>query len=166
MNKVARWFEASLISSIFIGTVVSIIFFTNGCSSANKRLEAGGAYNRITGTNADGTLITQPDPTFFTLDTTANLALDTIDGIFNAERDNRAFFFKLSPDIKRTLDKIRPDAVKYKNAYLDARKAYIASPTPAGLTALGDILAEVNRIMQAVSAAYPRNSAPAATPAK
>jgi hypothetical protein len=73
--------------------------------------------------------------------------------VFRFERDNRDNLWKLSPDIKHTLDKIRPDAAQAVQTYAAARKAYIANPTPTGLSMLNTILAKVQQVSAAAAAA-------------
>jgi hypothetical protein len=127
-------------------------------SSCKGKLEPGGAYSPVT-TNADGTLnFTQaPDIGLFVADSGFDLAYSGMETAFKIERDNRALLWKVSPQIKHTLDQIRPKAVDGKLKYAQARAAYIANPVPANLDALNTILAEVKALTAAATAVLPQN---------
>lgn len=126
-----------------------------GCKAT---LAPGGAYApTVFTTNATTGVITTnqmpSDMAFYITESTFILAASTIDTAFRFERDNRAALWKLSPDIKHTLDKIRPDATQAVNAYAAARKVYMANPTPAGLDMLNTIMAKAQQIASAAAAA-------------
>ena len=93
------------------------------------------------------------DLAFYTTDAAFLLAASTLDTVFRFEKDNRDNLWKLSPDIKHTLDKIRPDAAQAVATYAAARKAYMSSPTPTGLSLLNTILAKVQQVSVAAAAA-------------
>jgi hypothetical protein len=118
-----------------------------GCGKTT--LEPGGAYAQIN---------QQPDKPFLIVDGAFDLAYTAVDATFKWEQDNRAKLWKLSPDIKHTLDKIRPDALKAKNQYLAARAVYKKNPTPAGLSDLQLILATVQKISASASAVIPKGN--------
>jgi len=100
-------------------------------------------------------------------DSAFGLAYKTLDTAFTTERNNRAYFWNLSPEIKHTLDKLRPQAQQAADDYLAGRAAYIANPTPAGLTGLQAILAKAQQLVFAVNAAIGVGTVPAtATPLK
>lgn len=135
-----------------------------GCA---HRLEPGGAYAPtmlVLTTNAGGLLITNqvatiaPDYAFFICDSLYGFAKSTMDLAFKTERDNRLVFWRLSPDIKHALDKIRPSAFDADVAYLKAREAYLASPVPANLTALETALARLQSLSTAAAAVLPKGT--------
>lgn len=98
-----------------------------GCQ-IGQRLEPGGAYSH-TETSA-------AMPELYVADATFDLAYSALDGVFKFERDNRQTLWKISPEIKHTLDKLRKEAGQLVKDYAIARAAYLASPTPAGATEL------------------------------
>lgn len=116
-----------------------------GCK--HPSLELGGAY---AATN------TVPDYAFFVADSAFDLAYSTIDAAFKFERDNRALLWKISPDIKHTLDQIRPQASVVTTQYLTVRAAYMANPVPANLTTLQTVLAKMQQLATAATAALPK----------
>jgi hypothetical protein len=136
-----------------LGLLAGALFFA-GCKAT---LEQGGAYApTVVTTNSAGVVTTnyfQADLGFYTTEAAFLLAAQTLDTAFRFERDNQATLWKLSPEIKRTLDKIRPSATEAVFAYKAARKIYKASPTTTGLTLLQTILARVQTSAAAASAA-------------
>lgn len=123
-----------------------------GCSST--KLESGGAYAPV---DAQGNAIIKPDFQFFVADAAFKLAYNTVDAGFKFEQDNRLFLWQLTPNIKHTMDQVRPQAVKARDDYARARAAYMAVPTPAGLTQLQNILGQMQQIASAVQAVLPVN---------
>lgn len=69
----------------------------------------------------------------YTLDAAFDLAYHALDATFKYERANRALLWKLSPNIKRHLDKLRREAGVVRDDYALARTLYLETPTPAGL---------------------------------
>lgn len=131
--------------------VLALGLILTACKST---LEPGGAYAP---TNA------VPDKAFYITDGAFMIAAGTLDTAFKFEQQNRLTLWKLSPQIKHTLDKIRPDAAQAVLAYKATREAYKANPTPTGLDILNTVLAKLNQLSTAASAAvtnYP------ATPTK
>lgn len=116
-----------------------------GCKNTNARLEPGGAYT-----------VPAPDYAFYAIDASYDLAYSSIDAAFKFEYDNRAYLFGISPQIKHTLDSIRPQAADANKQYLLARAAYISNPTPAGLTGLQAILTKVQQFASAIAAILPK----------
>jgi hypothetical protein len=144
--------------------ICSMVFAPLGCT---KQLAQGGAYApgiTTSSTNSTGGIVlaftptTAPDYGFFVVDSAFSLAYTTLDTAFTIERDNRAFLWKLDPNIKHTLDSIRPDSVKWKNAYLDARKSYLLTATPAGLSAMQTALTQIQNAAAAAAAAIPKST--------
>lgn len=119
-----------------------------GCKTS---LEQGGAYAPVT-TNLDGTVTpTQaPDLSLALLDQTYKTVYSTVLNICNLERDNRAALWALEPGIKKSLDQIRPVIVEVDLKWARSRQAYLANPTPAGLTQLETVLAQLDRILPIV----------------
>lgn len=157
---------------ILFGLVIATFVFCG--ASCNKKLAPGGAYapaQFLVTTNADLTTTTNvtataaPDLAFFAADTAFSLAYATVDGAFKWERDNRAKLFALDPDIKHTLDKIRPQAWAVNQRWAAARQAYRQNPIPANLTTFQQIVAQVQALVPAVLAAQAKVVSPAvATP--
>lgn len=131
-------------------TLASLLL-VSGCAS---KLQEGGAYAPDPTTNAVTGIVTTiaADKPFFVVDSAFYLAYSAVDAAFTFERDNRATLWKLSPQIKHDLDAIRPDAVLARNAYMAARKSYIANPTPAGLDTLSTVLAKVQQLQTTANA--------------
>jgi hypothetical protein len=150
--------------SLIVGGLL-IGFVATGCFG-NQHLENGGAYapgTNIVATTADGTSTTNfvaasaSDLAFFQVESAFDFAYSTIDAVFTIERDNRLLLWKISPDIKHTLDKLRPEAVEIRNDYIKARIAYQANPVPANLSQMQTILARIENTAAAVQAAIPAN---------
>ena len=130
-----------------LAAVALCVPLMTGCGSLNKeRLEVGGAY-AVVGT--------EPDILFLLADASFKAAEQSLTTVLEFERANRELLWAASPEIKRALDKIRPDALKAKNGYLDAREAYKLNPTPDNLTALQGFLSDVERWSQAVNVILP-----------
>ena len=125
-----------------------------GCKAT---LESGGAYAPL---DTNGVAQVQPDLQFYQIDAAYDLSYSVIDAAFRFERDNRNYLWQISPEIKHTLDSIRPQAAQANIEYLTARAQYMRTPLPTGLTTLQTILAKIQQIAQAAQAALP------ATPAK
>lgn len=122
-------------------------------------LEKGGAYTYST-TNAAGVVSTTSDLTLYTADAAFESAYKTLDTVFAIERNNRDYFWKLSPAIKHTLDKIRPTAQQVVNDYAASRTAYLANPTPVGLTGVQAVLAQIQQLVFAATAAVAQAGQP------
>lgn len=128
------------------------------------KLELGGAYapaaTNITA-STEGVLVTNvvstvaPDIAFFTVDSAFLLAHSAIDAVFTIEKNNRQLLWQVSPEIKHTIDAIRPKAVEIVKQYAIARAVYRAHPTPAGLSTLEEILARANQVSTALQAVIP-----------
>jgi len=117
----------------------------SGCGTT--RLESGGAYAPI------GTV---PDMQFYQVDLAYDLAYSTLDAAFKFERDNRDMLWKVSPQIKHTLDGIRPQAASANAQYLAARAVYMAHPIPDNLTWLQQALAKVQQLTTTATAVLPK----------
>lgn len=110
-----------------LGVLALVALLGLGCVT-EKRLEAGGAYA------ASATQAAQPE--LFALDAAFDLAESALDAVFKHEKANREVLWKISPNIKRGLDRIRREATTVKGDYALARTIYLQSPTPAGLNEL------------------------------
>jgi hypothetical protein len=151
-----------------VSAVVALMFglgalgLATGCGSG--RLEQGGAYApgiTTVVTNANGSFITNfvatgtADLQLEQADAAFALAASAMDAVFKIELENRAYLWKLNPNIKHTLDKLRPQVVAAEAAYGRARIAYQANPGPGTITSLQSGLAEVQALIGAVQAAAP-----------
>jgi hypothetical protein len=139
-----------LITGLFV-IMLCIAGMAAGCK--NTQLESGGAYAPAV-TNAAGqvTPATQPEQALYVSDAAYKLAFDTVIGVMNFERDNREDLKKISPQIKTSLDKIRPTVAEINHRWALARKAYKANPTPAGLSTVQGVVAEIVRLVPVVQA--------------
>lgn len=109
-----------------------------GCHSV--QLESGGAYNPSPTTLA-------PEQALYVNDAAYRLAYDAVDAVFLFERNNRVQLQAVSPKIKTALDGIRQTAADIDHRWALARQAYKANPTPANLTAVQQVLAEIQRLV-------------------
>jgi hypothetical protein len=130
-------------------SLVGVAIALSACKT--PQLEPGGVYTTVT-TNGV-TVAVSGDVALFTVDTAFGFAYDALDAAFLFEKQNRDVLFKLSPKIKATLDNIRPDAVKARNDFFTIRAAYIAHPTPAGLTGLEAALGKMQQLLATANAA-------------
>lgn len=119
----------------------------SGCANRQARLETGGAY-AIEGVEAD--------LTFYQIDAAYRVAEGTIDAAFKFESDNREMLWAISPEIKKTLDSIRPEAVAAKQRYLNSRATYKAMPVPANLPTLQAALIKMQQLEATASIALPK----------
>lgn len=144
-----------------IGAAVSImllmawaVFSTTGCA---QRLAAGGAYSGQTlatnGAVISTNTVAAADPALFAADSAYQFAYEIVDGIFAQEYQNRAAYLAISPKIKQALDAARPVVLDIDRRWAAARQAYKANPTPAGLTTLQSILAEIQKLLPTIQAA-------------
>jgi hypothetical protein len=131
-----------------IGLLALLAAFT-GCKT--PKLENGGAY-APGATNSAGVFVpsSAPDLALFIADSAYKLSYDAVDAVFAFERDNRAKLQSVSPSIKTALDSIRPQALDIDRRWALARAAYKVSPTPANLTVVQEILAEIQRLVPVV----------------
>ncbi len=113
-----------------------------GCKTSN--LEVGGAYSQ---TN------TVPDKAFFAVDSAFTLAHSMVNAAFESERENRQLLWKISPNIKHSLDAIRPTAWDLTVRYTAARKTYLKQPIPANLTRLQTFLSGMQNLANTAQAA-------------
>ena len=135
--------------------IPAFILCWEGCKSG--KLELGGAY-RPSSTNAAGIVVdaAAPDYAFFVADLAFSTAYSAVDAALTFEHNNRKLLWGVSPEIKHTLDKIRPVAWSTVQRYARARSAYLSSPTPAGLSTLQNLLSEIQKIAASAQAALPK----------
>jgi hypothetical protein len=133
----------------FVLFVSLVAFVLCGCKTG--KLEQGGAYAPVT-TNAAGQVlaVTAPEQALYVADAAFKLAYDTVFGVMKFERDNRVTIQAISPKIKTELDKIRPQVVDVDQRWARARQAYKLNPTPANLTVIQLIIAEIQRLVPVV----------------
>lgn len=119
-----------------------------GCGGLGHRLESGGAYAPVT-TNATGevTAATAPETVLFITDATYQFAYRTVLGVMQFELDHRQELLRLAPQVKAGLDALRPQVQDIDVRWARARQRYQAHPTPAGLTALQQVAAELTRLL-------------------
>lgn len=115
-----------------------------GCKTPS--LEVGGPYAPA---DTNGVVI-YSDVGLALADTTYQFAYETILSVMKFERDNRLAIWEISPNVKRTLDKARPQVVDIDKRWVTARRAYKLNPTPAGLSTLQTILAEIQRLVPVI----------------
>jgi hypothetical protein len=135
----------SITAAVLVCAALLPVLF--GCASGNARLETGGAYARTN--NA-------PDYAFYAIEVSYDLALSSFKTASRLEIDNRQLFWNLSPDIKHTLDVIRPQALAADRAYSKARAVYISNPTPAGLSGLQTLLGQFQQLAAAAVSSIPK----------
>jgi hypothetical protein len=146
----------------YLLALVGMVALLVGCQ--HGKLETGGAYAPGTTsylTNADSTITTNvvetsaPDMVLFNLDAAFKLAYTTVNTIFTLEDNNSALLWSVSHEIKHTLDRMRPDAVKAVQQYGVFRKQYIANPIPANLAPLQQTLSTMKSFASSAQAALP-----------
>lgn len=147
-NIGSRTGKVALLLMTFLSlTLVSMAPLLSGCKAT---LDSGGAYAP---TNSVGQPSQAPDMAFYQVDATFNAAYALVDAAFTIEQNNRAFLWSISPQIKLTLDGIRPQAAQAVQAYAASRSAYLGQPTPAGLSALQNLIARMQAFGTAAQAA-------------
>jgi hypothetical protein len=122
-----------------------------GCGAGS--LQQGGAYSPV---DTNGVALVQPDLQFYQADAAFDLAYATIDAAFKFEFDNRALLWKTSPQIKRALDGVRPQATAAFIEWGKARQVYLLNPVPANLTVLQQILAKVQQLTLTAQSTLPK----------
>jgi len=139
---------------------VLAVAFIIACSGCKATLQGGGAYAPVSTNELTGEIVIVhiPDLAFYNTDAAYDLAYSSIDAAFKFERDNRLLLWRLSPQIKRTLDQIRPQAVLVNAEYLRVRQVYLSNPVPGGLTQLQAVLAKINQIAATAVAALPKGN--------
>lgn len=134
--------------SLFVWTLLGLLALGVLTACKTPQLEPGGAYAP---TNAVGQ-VTSNDLGLALADASYKFAYEGTLSVFRFERENRLDIWKLAPGVKRELDKLRPKMWDIDRRWALARQAYKANPTPAGLSTLQTILAEIQRLLPAVQA--------------
>lgn len=140
-----------LLTALSCAVLLCAITLTPACKSS--KLEPGGAYAPIA---SDGVQRIAPDVGFFAVESAFKLAHNTIRFVFDAEYENRALLWSVSPKIKHTLDAIRPQVNEAIRDYAEARDVYRENPTPAGLSNMEFALAKVKQLALTAEAALPK----------
>lgn len=138
---------------------LSLALFTASFVGCKTNLAPGGAYNPSV-TNASGVVTSNPDIALYNADLAFKTAYDSLNLVFQTEYNNRQYFWNISPAVKHTLDKIRPDAEKAVNDYAAARTAYLFNPPLVGLTGVNAVLAKMQQLLLAANAAVAQASQP------
>lgn len=123
--------------------IVSMAGFTTGCKTPT--LEPGGAY-AVTNQVADTAL--------FVADGAYQVAYKSLDFAFTFERANEALLWKMNPNIKHTMDKLREQAWSLNVQWSKARQAYVAQPIPSNMSALKTVLAHMQKLAVTAQAAF------------
>lgn len=134
MKKLIQFPLAALLLAMFVFA---------GATCRQGRLEPGGVYAP---TNDLGQVV-YADTGLALADASFKLAYETVTAVLKFERDNRVTIWALSPEIKKSLDKVRAEGVLIERRWYEARALYKKNPTPAGLTTLQTILAEIQRLV-------------------
>jgi hypothetical protein len=130
--------------------ILPLFLLLVGCKNT---LAPGGAYAPIA---QPGQPTQAPDMTLFVIDSAYKFAWTTINTAFDLEKANRALLFKASPDIKHTLDRIRPQAKQADLEFITARTVYLTNPVPGNLDALNAVLAKIQQLTAAAIAVVPQ----------
>ena len=141
--------------------LVGCVLIGYGCAST---LEPGGAYAPgalVVSTDPSGVTTTNftpamtPDRALFDCDCAFELVWTVVEGVFRFERDNRAALWAVSPEIKHSLDRLRPKAWAFQVQWASARRAYLRNPTPGGIVTMKTILGQLRQLADAALAALP-----------
>lgn len=130
-----------------------IAIATLAFSCTSNKLQPGGAY-----APTNTVVAVAPDIGFYTVESSFLLAESVVQTAFKFERDNRDMLWKISPDIKHTLDKIRPVSVEAIQRYAAARAVYKANPIPANLSTMQELLQKMQQLAASAQAAIKINT--------
>lgn len=135
-----------ILSSLIL--VAALCVCTSGCKTPHAA--PGGVYAP---TNQVGAVI-YDDTALALADASYKFTYESALTVFRFERDHRAEIAALSPsvglDVKHGLDQARATTWEIDQRWAKARQAYKLSPTPAGLSTLQTILAEIQRLLPVV----------------
>lgn len=143
--------KRNIIGVTLIACLLCLFGTGAGCKTA---LEPGGAYAP---TNELGQATQAPDPVLYNADLSFQVAYNSLDFIFLFEKQNRTALDTVSPDIHKTVDSIRPLAVKARDEYIAARKVYRLNPVPANAEGLDAALLKVEQLLATARTALARN---------
>lgn len=97
--------------------LIAVALLALGCVAT--RLSTGGAYAQSEASKAQ--------PELFALDASFDVAYAALDTVFKYEKQNRSALWKLSPNIKHGLDKLRKESVIVATDYATARTVYLTN---------------------------------------
>lgn len=137
-----------------------VVFSFTACNKTT--LAPGGPYS-YSQTNQDGTVTVVSDLQLYQADVSFRTAYLAAYTVCNIEFQNRNYFYSISPSIKHAIDKIRPLIWQAQVDYTTARTAYLAHPTPAGLSGVDGVVAKIQQLLIAVTAALGTTNAPSIT---
>ncbi len=134
--------------------LVPALFLNSSCAS---QMELGGAYAPAI-TNEAGVVANAvaPDIAFFRTDSAFKATHVLLTAAFTFEKENRDYLWKLSPEIKHGLDRIRPTAQECVIDYALARKIYKANPVPANLPRLESVLHRLSTLNSIATELLPK----------
>lgn len=145
---------ATFIVCLMLVGLYSVI--TTTCTGCKTNLEPGGAYAPVTvSTNAatgEVTTNVNAQVLLHRVDLGYRLAKTTFYEVSQWEFDNRTNLWAVSPEIKRTLDRLRVEFVKVDQDFVTAHDACTAAPTPEGGGKLEAILARLEAVVDAATA--------------
>jgi hypothetical protein len=131
---------------------VLLLLVTLGILSGCKgTLESGGQYTESITNTMTGSISVKEDKFLYASDASFALIYKSLRAGFAIERNNRAYFWQISPDIKHALDTLRPKVQASINAYAAAREVYLLNPTPANQDAVSNALNKAQVILSAVN---------------
>lgn len=148
------------ITGMLLLSALALSLGSIGCKTG--QLETGGAYAPGVEVVADGrtnvVATAAPDRALFVIDSAFELAYSAVDTAFSLEKTNRQLLWSISPDIKHTLDRIRPQAADAVRTYTRAREQYLQNPTPANLSLLETTLRQLQNLASAAQMALPKQN--------
>lgn len=98
-------------------TLIAVALLALGC--AETRLATGGAYSQSE--------VSKAQPELFALDASFDVAYAALDTVFKYEKQNRIALWRISPNIKRGLDKLRKESNIVATDYAIARTVYLTN---------------------------------------
>lgn len=130
--------------------LVIIAGCSSGCKGVDKRLEAGGAYNRTVTNTVTGTVTNVPNGLLFSADLTFKTLYGDFMAVSDFEFENRAALWKVSHQIKHDLDVARPKVRLIRAEFYAARKKYLDNPTPEGLNEIQRLLKQLELVSSSI----------------
>lgn len=149
MNKL-RYFRHAI---AFLSAVCLTVALFVGCGKSS--LAPGGAYSfaQTNGMGSNAVVSIRADLQLYQADVTFQTAYKAAVTICDFELKNRTYLWNISPSIKHTIDRIRPQIWEATKAYTSARDAYILNPTPVGLAGVDAVIAKIQQLLVAATAA-------------
>lgn len=150
----------TLLGAALALALMPFLLLPSGCKSG--KLETGGAYapgvEVVTDGRTNVVATAAPDRSLFVIDSAFELAYSAVDTAFSIEKTNRQLLWSISPDIKHTLDRIRPQAAEAVRTYTRAREQYLQNPIPANLSLLETTLRQLQNLASAAQMALPKQN--------